>query len=191
VDWGLEVVTELRLPAPLYDDLVAHGRRKLARDFRDDETHEQHAFGLVGGRLEGEVVEATHVFALRRNMRHEPPYRDLVDGTVHRLAVPSVTPTKRRGWFADPREVLAAHTRCEADGSTLVGSYHMHKVPWDGDPLRDTPTALDTEMHGEQGTFMLILSLVEPERPRLRAFYDGRPEREVRVVVPAGQPAAP
>jgi hypothetical protein len=178
---------ELRLEREHYDTIVAHGRRKLEGPYLDEETHERQAFGLLAGRIEGDAARTTHVFPLLRNMRHDPRFRPAMDDTVNELGVPSTTPLPRRGWLADPRELLAAHSRCEEDGALVFASYHMHKVGWEHDPLRDTPTALDAALAEGQGVWTLILSLVDPARPLLRAFYEGMKDREARILV-AGAP---
>lgn len=176
-------VEELRLDPQQHETIVEHGRRKLGGPYLDGETPERQAFGLLAGRVEGAAIETTAVYPLRRNMRHEGSFKETMDATVTELGVPSKTPLDRRGWMADPRELLEVHRRAEEDGALVYGSYHMHKVGWDHDPLRDTPTRLDAALVEGQGIWMLILSLVDPARPILRAFFEGRKEREARIVV--------
>jgi hypothetical protein len=127
-------------------------------------------------------VDTTHVFCLARNARYEPEYRPEMDELMASLAVPSETPLERRGWLTDPVELLAAERECEAAGAVIFASYHMHRVAWPDDPLRDTCTAIDTALARGRGLWVLILSLVDPARPILRAYFEGDNAREARVV---------
>lgn len=180
-DQSVKVMT---LPEGLWRRIVDHAARKLRREYEAHEEPAPKAYGLVGGRrLSTRHLRITHAFPLVRNLRYEPHLSDEIDRLVQELAVRSETPLDRRGWVADPREVMAAERVCDGSGSLLVGTYHMHRVPWPQDPWRDTPTALDTRLAEGSGMWALILSMVEPARPRLRAFYESRIDLEANVQV--------
>ncbi len=185
---SLAAITEVVFPASRHRELVGHGRRKLEGVWLPDEEQAPKAYGLVGGRIAGPRVEVTHVIPLRNNLRERFDYKCEVDRLMDEVAVPSETPMDRRGWVADPREVLAAERRCEAEGSLLFGAYHMHRVAWSHDPRRDTCTVLDRCLAQDSGLWAFILSLVEPERPVLRAFFEGDNDREavIRIAPEAG-----
>lgn len=117
------------------------------------------AYGLVGGRLLPERGEALLVFPLQRNMRDHPDLRAGIDRDMDEFAIRSQTPLERRGWVADPREVLRAEAELDKYGGTMFGGYHMHRVPWTHDPLRDTCTALDTRLTEGSGLWVFILSI--------------------------------
>jgi proteasome lid subunit RPN8/RPN11 len=102
---------------------------------------------------------------------------------IHRLAVPSETSLERRGWVADPAELLSAQQRWERIGATLVGSYHTHRVPWASDPARDTCTALDRALSQQTGLWTLIVSMVDPAKPVVRAFFEADNDHEAEIVV--------
>ncbi|HEX2046136.1 MAG TPA: hypothetical protein VHF27_00120 [Acidimicrobiales bacterium] len=170
-------------PAPLYASVVEHGRRKLAGAWEPDEEQAPKAYGLVGARVEGSTATVIDVVPLRNNLRARDEYKDEVDRLMDELAVPSETPFDRRGWVADPREVLAAERRFEAGGAVLLGAYHMHRVAWPDDPRRDTCTALDTALARGSGLWAFILSMVDPVQPVLRAFFEGDNHREARISV--------
>ena len=176
-------VAEVVFPPALYAALLDHARRKLAAQWLPGEEQAPKAYGLVGGRISAGRAAVTHVIPLWNNLRDREDVKGDVDRLMHELAVPSETPLDRRGWVADPREVMAAERRCEAEGSVLFGAYHMHRVPWSHDPRRDTCTSLDRAMARESGLWALILSMVDPERPVLRAFFEGDNSREARVRV--------
>jgi hypothetical protein len=96
-------------------------------------------------------AEVTHVVTLLRNCRDEAHLKPVVDRVMDELAVRSETPLDRRGWVSDPQEVLAADHPFERTGSVLFGGYHMHRVPWDHDPLHDGCTEVDTELANASG----------------------------------------
>jgi hypothetical protein len=178
----LSRVTAIAIAPEHHSQMVAHARRKLRGEYRQDETPVAQAFGLLAGVGTDDAIRTTHVFPLRQNLRTDPLHGAEVDTVVRDLATASRTPLDQRGWIAAPEEVIEVQERCDAAGTTLFGSYHMHKVPWRHDPLRDTPTALDTALGEGQCLWMLILSLVDPEHPTLRAFWEGRPEAEAELL---------
>jgi hypothetical protein len=180
--FDLATASSIQLPTAIRAELVGHAARKLRGEHRAGETRQQQAFGLVAGVREGEALKATEAFALRRNLRTDPVRGQEIDAVVRELATDSRTPIDRRGWIAAPEEILAVQERCDRAGLTLFASYHMHKVPWAHDPLRDRPTALDTALGEGQGLWMVILSMVDPTRPILRAFWEGRPDAEAALV---------
>lgn len=177
----LHEVVRIELPRMHWQTMQAHARRKLEGRWVSGETQEHQAFGLLAGRIAGEAIQTSNVFPLLRNLRSDPYEGAEIDAAVSALATPSKTPLRNRGWLADSREVLDVHQRCEAAGDLVYGSYHMHKVSWTHDPLRDTPTVLDTALGEGQGIWMLILSMVDPQRPLLRAFFEGEKTREAPV----------
>jgi hypothetical protein len=183
---GVASIAEVVFASERRDELIDHGRRKLAGVWRPDEEQAPKAYGLIGARIAERRALVTHVIPLRKNLRDRDDFKTDVDRLMDELAVPSETPMDRRGWVADPREVLAAERRCEADGSLLFGSYHMHRVAWSHDPHRDTCTALDRSLAQESGLWAFILSLVDPERPILRAFFEGDNTREATICVEQG-----
>ena len=180
---NLSAIREIRLPCEQHAALLGHARRKLRGDHVAGETAERKAFGLLAGGVDGECVTTTAVVPLARNLRHEQPYKAHIDALVHALAVPSQTPLERRGWLADPKELIAAQEACDAAGTVIFGSYHMHRVGWPEDPRRETCTALDEALARDRGLWMLVLSMVDPERPVLRAFFEGDNDREAQIVL--------
>ncbi|MPZ67533.1 MAG: hypothetical protein GEU83_19240 [Pseudonocardiaceae bacterium] len=164
-----------------YGELLEHARRKLSGEYLPGEEAERKAYGLLGGRWQQDCLQVTHVFPLRGNQRSEPQFRPAIDGLMTEFAVPSETPMERRGWVAHPDEVGGAEQACDSAGAMIFGSYHMHRVPWSHDAVRDTCTELDTRLAEGSGMWMLILSMVDPDHPVLRAFFEGRNEHEATV----------
>ena len=65
----------------------------------------------------------------------------------------------------------------------LLGAYHMHRVAWQDDPLRDMPTALDTILAADSGMLIFIISMVKVNQPTIRAFYEGKPDLEIPIII--------
>lgn len=177
----LSDIDELRMPPELFDQLVGHAHRKLRGEYEPGEEAAPKAYGLVGGRPTGTRMDVTAVVPLRRNLRDDPRYKAYFDDLMAAVAAPSETPMSRRGWVAAPDEVAAAQQVCEDAGAVLFAGYHMHRVPWAHDPRRDTCTELDRRLAADSGLWTLILSMVTPYRPSLRAFFEGDNAHEARI----------
>lgn len=139
------------------------------------------AFGLVFGARDGSNLIVASCFPLQRNVRSKSPYKEYMDRVMAEHAIPSVTPLEKRGWVADPEELFARIRECRNLDQILLGTYHMHRVGWEHDSKRDTPTRLDTVLAEESGLIMFIVSMVDPGRPVIRAFYEGMKEQEVPI----------
>lgn len=188
----LAAITTLALTERADEAIISHAERKLRGAYLAGESPERKAFGLLAGRLCGERgrAEVTTVFPLARNARHDSAMRDAVNAVLAALAIPSETPLAHRGWIADSGELISIYRQCDADGLTLLGAYHTHRVPWPDDPLRDTCTAVDEQLARGVGLWVVIVSVVDAQRPIIRAFFDGDNEREA-VVERAVRPQQP
>ncbi len=163
--------------------LYEHCRRKLQEKYLAGESRERKAFGLIAGYREGSDLAVARCIPLLQNVRQAEPYKKIMDRIMARHAVPSETPFAKRGWVADPGELLAQTEALQQQGLLLLGIYHMHRVPWENDPQRDRPTELDTILGAGSRMLMFIVSLVDSDRPLIRSFYEGDPGREVPIVV--------
>lgn len=177
----LEQMEEIYFPKHLYWQAVAHARRKLSGHYLPGEEQAPKAYGLVGGRLFLRAGEVTHLIPLSRNLRDDPRIKPDVDHVLDDWAVPSETPLEGRAWVSDPAEVMKAEREFDEVGSVLFGGYHMHRVPWEQDPLRDTCTDVDRQLARGSGLWVFIVSMVDPEQPRLRAFFEGDNSKEAAV----------
>ncbi len=186
---GFDQIRQIVIPEHLYTQLLEHARRKLAGTYLPDEEAAPKAYGLLGGRMRGDGIVITNVFPLRRNLRQSAQYKSYIDQLMAEVAVASVTPLDKRGWVSDPREVLAAEEECESVGSTLLGGYHMHRIAWEHDPRRDSCTELDTRLAEDSRLWAFILSMVDPVRPVLCAFFEGDNAKPVPVRVGAADDA--
>ena len=171
------------LPETHRQIIVEHCRRKLAGTYLPGGTHERKAYGLIAGHNSGTTFTVKQCFPLLKNARFQEPYKEYMDRVMDEFAYPSKTPLSERGWIADPAELVENIQKCRKDGMGILGSYHMHRIAWDHDPLRDTPTMVDTVLVEESRSFRFIVSMVDPGEPIIRTFFEGKKERETPVVV--------
>ncbi len=170
------------LPPPLWEQIKAHCKRKLAGDYLPGETKVKRAYGLLGGKVHGDSAVIEKIFFFKKNARMTEPLKSYMDGVMERYAVASKTPLSQRGWITDPDELRLCYDLCDREGLAVIGTYHMHIVPWDHDPLRDTPTKLDMVLAKNSNLYCFIVSLVDPSQPIIRAFYEGIKENEVPIL---------
>ena len=174
----------LILPIRHRQTLLDHCRRKLSgRLFLADEEQNCKAYGLLAGESEDELITVKACLPLLKNARSIEPHRSFMDEMMRKHAIKSETPLDKRGWVADPTELAKAVAEFKSQGLSIIGSYHMHRVAWQHDHTRDTPTTLDTVLGLDSRLIMVIVSMVDPEQPTIRAFYEGREDREIPISV--------
>ncbi|RDU24405.1 hypothetical protein [Anaerosacchariphilus polymeriproducens] len=164
------------------ENLLNHCFRKLDKDYLESETKEQKAYGLVSGTFHEEYVAVNSIIPLYKNTRTSKEEKENMDNLMNKFAIPSETPLDKRGWVADPLELMSAINRCKQEKSELIGTYHMHRVSWEHDKLRDTPTVIDEELAKNTGLIMIIISVVDRENPIIRAFYEGDIKKEIPII---------
>jgi hypothetical protein len=177
----MSAIDQIWLSASFHATIVEHAIRKIDGHYRRGETAERTAFGLIASDVERGSAVVTAVFPLLRNLRQVAPYRDHMDPVIDRYADGSETPNSRRGWMADPLEVLAVDELCDRRGWVRFGNYHTHRVAWPHDPKRDRCTQLDRVLANGSNQWIFVLSMVDRDRPILRAFYEGRNDHEAPV----------
>ena len=183
-DASLAAVETIYLPDVVKNHMIRHALRKLSGQCLPGEHSERKAFGLLGGvYVRADAIQLLVAFPLMINRRYDSGLRSYMNRVVTAVGVPSETPFDRRGWVADPSEVLRADADFSGAGAVMVGAYHMHRVPWPEDPIRDSCTELDRVLAFGSGIWTFILSMVNPTEPRIRAFFEGSNEREASVVL--------
>ena len=175
-------ISNIEFPAALWEELLSTCRRKLAGSYLPGETREKKVFGLLAGTLTGDILRISAVAPLLRNARSLPSRKAFMDEIMAQHAIASETPLEQRGWVADPEELQKILAKFREARFQLAGSYHMHRVPWQHDLERDTPTELDTILGKESRMFMFIISMVKPEAPVIRAFFEGKENLEVPII---------
>lgn len=175
-------IDRILLPRSVWEEIVAHCRRKVAGDFLPDESRVNRAFGILAGVQAGRELHVRKVLPVKKNARNQEPLKSFMDRMMEEHAVPSTTPLSKRGWITDPEEFRECLERCRKEGIFIFGAYHIHVVPWKGDPLRDTPTRLDTLLVRDSKMFSFIISMVDIEKPSMRAFYEGKIDQEAPII---------
>jgi len=160
--------------------ILEHCRQALD-DYQNGRTEGCKAFGLLCGEVSDGIITVAECFPLEKNVRSQSPYKEQLDKIMEEHAIPSVTPLERRGWVADPAELFARIRECRRNQHVLLGTYHMHRVGWEHDRTRDKPTVLDAVLARESGLLMFIVSMVDPAKPVIRAFYEGITVQEVPI----------
>ena len=171
----------IELPQVCWKEIISHCRRKLNGQFIGDESAERKAFGLVAGNKEDSRIIVKRCFALKKNARYQLPYSEYMNKILTQHAIPSETELDKRGWVADPQELMGVIQKCQERALTILGAYHMHRVAWQHDATRDTPTELDRILATESRMIMFVVSMVDPEKPLMRAFYEGILEQEIPI----------
>lgn len=184
---AFEQITEIILPYLNWQEIVEHCKRKLAGDYLHDESRVRKAYGLVAGIQDEHTLNVERILPIKKNVRDKEPYKTYMDRMMEQYAVPSKTSFGRRGWITDPEELKEHYDKCDQEKLMFFGTYHMHVVPWENDPIRDTPTLLDTILARNSNLFSFIVSMVDVTRPCIRAYYEGSVENEVPVVIPAAR----
>jgi len=147
------------------------------------EMQEPKAFGLLGGIIEERHIIISHAQPLLRNARQRDCNKQFMDGTMGMHAIPSETPLDKRGWVADPNELHSALDTFRTKGIRILGTYHMHRVAWEHDQTRDTPTELDNILAQNSRLFMFIISMVNPASPIIKAYFEGDCKQELPIII--------
>lgn len=162
--------------------MLNHCFRKLGgKNYLDGEDQDRKAFGLLGGRVNERVIEISSCYPLLRNARQSDTHKVYMDEMMLIHATPSETPLTERGWVADSKELTGVLKSCRELDLVLAGTYHMHRVAWPNDRIRDTPTTLDEILGSGSRLLMFIISMVDPSAPLLRAFYEGSLDYELPI----------
>ena len=180
---SLAQINRIIMPDSSWQEILAHGKRKLAGDYLPGESKGKRAYGIIAGCQKENLLEVARILPGKKNVRSEEPYKTYMDRIMDQHAVPSKTPLSNRGWVIDPLEVKECYDICDRENLSVIGTYHMHIVPWEGDPIRDTPTHLDTVLARNSGLFQFIISLVDITSPIIRAFYEGQSEKETPIFI--------
>lgn len=180
-DKHLRQPARIELAGNCFETMLGHCRRKLLGEYQPGEDRNRKAFGLLAGRRAAGTIMVSRCFPLLRNARQNEAHCAFMDRMMADHAIPSETPFADRGWVAAPDELATVLRRCRELDLILIGSYHMHRVAWPDDPIRDTPTAVDTILGSNSRLVMFILAMVDPAKPSLRAFDEGDPAREIPI----------
>ena len=173
----------IHLPFSLWDEITHHCIRKLQGNYIPGECRDHKAFGLIGGKVTDSTLLIKQVIQLKKNARDRGEQKNIMDSAMVNHAIPSQTPFDQRGWVAESNELDSALTSFQTNNLRLVGNYHMHRVAWEHDSLRDTPTELDAILGCNSRMFMFIISMVNYKKPIIRAFFEGNRDFELPIEI--------
>jgi len=179
----LNDIDQIVLPQKNWQEIITHCKRKLAGNFLAGESEVKRAYGILAGVQQGRELQVQLVLPVKKNARNQEPLKTYMDTVMAEHAVASTTPLSQRGWITDPEELMGCFNQCDRQNLQIFGTYHMHIVPWQGDPVRDTPTVLDTVLAKESNLFSFIISMVDIERPSMKAFFEGGIDNETPLVI--------
>lgn len=179
----LHDIDQIVLSSTIWEAIVTHCKRKLAGDFLPGESEVKRAYGILAGTQKGRELHVELVLPVKKNARNEEPLKTYMDTMMTEHAVASTTPLSQRGWITDPQELMECYAQCDEKQLQIFGTYHMHIVPWEGDPVRDTPTVLDTVLAKDSNLFSFIISMVDIEKPSMNAFFEGAIENQVPLLI--------
>ena len=182
----LEQINQIILPDSNWQEIQEHCKRKFVGNYLPGESMVRRAYGLIAGIQDEYILKVKRILTLKKNLRGEKPYKTYMDDIMEQHAVPSKAPLSKRGWISDPMELKECYDICDKDKLIVFGTYHMHVVPWEHDPKRDTPTRLDTILARNSNLFSFIVSMVDVTCPEIRTFYEGLREKEVPIFIRDG-----
>jgi len=180
------LIKEITVLQSQQDKMIHHCLRKLREEYLPEEAPELKAYGLIGGKVVGQSLAVELIEPLYKNCRTGGTMKEYMDPVLDQYAIPSETPLAKRGWAADPVETKKFIRACQQRDLELIGTYHMHRVPWEGDERREKPANLDTELAKDTELFMFIVAVVNKDKPVVRAFYEGYPEQELPIRIVEG-----
>jgi len=178
---AFDQINQIILPHPKWVEILEHCRRKYRGNYLPGESETRSAYGLIAGIQDGYILKVESILPFKKNVKDKEPYKTYIDSTMEQYAVPSNTPFARRGWITDPKELKELYDICDREKFIVFGTYHTHFEPWEHDPTRDTPTFLDAVLAQDSHLFSFIVSMVDINRPGIRAFYEGLREKETRI----------
>ncbi len=144
----------------LYDRLVS-----LCVDALPDK-----AYGIIAGKEESTV---TDIFPLTTNLR---PENEKINGIF--LSYGQFYCDKDRGFWIDKREQFEVLKRIEERGLNVIAIYHSHRC------RLATPSQVDVDLHYDPKALALIVSVVNPGKPEVKAFEIVNGQfREAEIVI--------
>lgn len=139
---------ELKIKKGLLEEIISICKKALPKK----------SFGIVAGRNS----TAEELYSLKTNLR---PI-DLVINSLFE-SYGEFYHDKDRGFWIDSEEQLKVMEEIERKGQHLVGIYHSHRC------LCSVPSQVDMDLHYDSNAVAIIISLVNPHSPEVRAYMMG------------------
>lgn len=139
---------ELKLKKGLLEEMISMCKKVLPRK----------SFGIVAGR--NGIAE--ELYPLKTNLRP-------IDPVINTLfeSYGEFYHDKDRGFWIDPEEQLSKVKEIERKGQRIIGIYHSHRC------LCSVPSQVDMDLHYDPNVLAIIVSLVDPNSPEVKAYIMG------------------
>lgn len=178
----MKVANVIFMDKMVENEMYSHCIRKLNRHFLLEETMEQQAFGLLGGRLDNNVLSVQMILPLCENFRYDQSMRDEMNEAIINYSIPAALAVEERAWIASPKEVQKGLALFEEYDLSLIGSYHMHhENSWNGIQSKELPSKLDEYLARDSEMVMFIVYISESGEAKVRAFYEGKIGEEIEI----------
>jgi hypothetical protein len=178
----MKVANGILMEKMVADEMSGHCVRKLNCDFMPEETMEQQAFGLVGGKISNNILSVQMVVPLYENFRYDESLRQDMNEAIMNHSIPSELAVEERAWIASPKEVQKALALFDKYDLSLIGSYHMHhENSWNGVQSKELPSKLDEYLARDSEMVMFIVYISEFGEAKVRAFYEGKLGEEMEI----------
>ncbi len=160
-----------------------HCIRKLKGIYKDNETKEKQAFGILIGEQIKNTLKITKVIPLRVNYRYDSHVSERMNRLIKKYAIPGGLNIEERAWAINPVEI-AEILKGISNNEIFIGTYHMHHdKSWKGEYPKELPTKLDEVLAEKSGLYNFIIYInSDKSKNKVRAFYESKVENEIHVV---------
>ncbi|MGG7178493.1 hypothetical protein ACQPU1_12900 [Clostridium paraputrificum] len=178
-----EFINKIKISKENYDFILKHCIRKLNKEFEEDETPEQQAFGVIGGREVGDELIIEHISALKKNYRLNKSVSTEMTNYLEDFASPGELDIEKRGWVVEPKEFKEVLEIIDDKGLEFIGTYHMHHDnSWYSDVPKDVTSILDKQLAKGSKAFMFIAYISSENKHSLKAFYEAVKEVDIYII---------
>lgn len=119
------------------------------------------AYGIIAG-IGGNGNEVEEIYPLQTNLR---PDNEKINGIFQSYG--EFYCDKDRGFWIDKREQFEVLKRIAEKNLKVIAIYHSHRC------RLATPSQVDIDLHYDSSALALIVSVVNPEQPEVKAFEIG------------------
>lgn len=179
----LDKINTVLISQSLLQEIYSHCDRKLASQWGENETHENQAFGLLGGYIEEHQAHIEDFIILKENFRTNKKYQLQFTSLINQFATGGGLSIEKRGWISSPKETLQAMLTFEKASMSFLGGYHLHhEGSWKNGPSKQNCSELDKKLGEGTDELMFIVSVIDKGRA-FKCFYEGDVEREIKVII--------
>jgi proteasome lid subunit RPN8/RPN11 len=142
------------LPEKAYGIIAGNGGKSDENGLTD-----QVELGSQGGMKDQNGYKVEEIYPLQTNLR---PDNEKINGIFQSYG--EFYCDKDRGFWIDKREQFEVLKRIADKGQKVVAIYHSHRC------RLATPSQVDIDLHYDSNALALIVSVVNPQQPEVKAF---------------------